>query len=211
MTFTQLLQWIDQGEGKTLEFKMQITHLSKIAKTICGFANTKGGTIVVGITDDGEIVGVIDLKKTQSKLQQAAMMCEVPISIHFDTLEVEPHVSVLAAYVPRSPDAPHHIIDSKGQKRAYVRTGDQTMIASPIVKKSIQNAPPENTSNYVHLDPKEQALLKYLEAYHKITLKRYMHLLNLSKRRAKRFLVNLTLEGWIREIETSGENYFVLA
>ena len=87
MTFTQLLQWIDQGESKTLEFKMQITHISKIAKTICAFANTKGGTIVVGITDDGEMVGVIDIARTLNKLRQAAMMCELPVSIEFDQLE----------------------------------------------------------------------------------------------------------------------------
>ena len=85
------------------------------------------------------------------------------------------------------------------------------MIASPIVKKAIQIAPPENLPEHLQLDSKEQALLKYLEAYQTITLKRYMQLLNLSKRRARRILVRLTLEGLIREMESSGENYFVLA
>ena len=126
---------------------MQITHISKIAKTLCAFANTKGGTLLVGITDDGEMVGVINPEQTKSKIQQAALMSELPIVVQFDELEIEPSVVIIAAYVPRSPDRPHHIINSEGLKRAYIRTKDKTMIANPIVKKSIQLAPPENVPN----------------------------------------------------------------
>lgn len=211
MTFTQILQWIDQGEGTTIEFKMQITHVSKIAKTLCAFANTKGGTLIAGITDDGEMVGVINPEQTKTKLQQAAMMSETPVVIQLDELEIEPSVIIVAAYVPRSNNKPHHITNAEGLKRAYVRTGDKTMIASPIVKKAIQLAPTENNSNKPSLDSKESGLLKRLEVRPKITLKEYMNLMNISKRRAKRILVRLTLEGLIREIETSGENYYVLA
>ena len=211
MTFNQLIKWIDQGEGRTLEFKMQITHVSKIAKTICAFANTKGGTIVVGITDDGEMVGVIDPEKTKAKLQQAALMCESPMMVHFDELEIEPHVAVIAAYVPRSPDAPHHIVDAQGRKRSYVRTADKTMIASAIVQKSIHIAPTKEERKNLNLDSKEQGLVRFLERREKITLKEYMSLVNISKRRARRSLVKLTLDGVIREIEASGENYYVLA
>lgn len=211
MTFTQILQWIDQGEGTTIEFKMQITHVSKIAKTLCAFANTKGGTLIAGITDDGEMVGVINPEKTKEKLQQAAMMSELPIVIQLDELEIEPSVVIVAAYVPRSNHKPHHITNAEGLKRAYIRTGDKTMIASPIVKKAIQLAPPENDSNQLSLDSKELGLLKRLEVRPKITLKEYMNLMNISKRRAKRILVKLTLEGLIREIDASGENYYVLA
>ncbi|MFK7905527.1 MAG: helix-turn-helix domain-containing protein [Chitinophagales bacterium] len=211
MTFTQLITWIDQGEGTTLEFKMQITHLSKIAKTICAFANTKGGTIVVGVMDDGEIVGVIDVEATKEKLRQAAMMAELPISIQFDQLETEPHVIVLAVYVARSQNKPHHIVDAHGQKRAYVRTRDKTMIANTMVKKSMHIEAPVDTFEELNLDSKEKGLMEFLKAREKITLKRYMSLVNISKRRAKRSLVKLTLDGVIREIDASGENYYVLA
>ncbi len=211
MTFTQILQWIDQGEGTNLEFKMQITHLSKIAKTLCAFANTKGGTLVVGITDDGEMVGVIDPKQTITKLKQAAMMSELPIVIQFDQLEIEPNIVIVAAFIPRSENKPHYIINAHGLKRSYIRTGDKTMIANPIVKKSLQLDTSEKVSDNSSLDSKESGLLKYLEAYPKITLKEYMNLMNISKRRARRILVKLVLEGLIREIDASGENYYVLA
>ena len=39
------------NEGKTLEFKESAQSLSGIVKTIIAFANTAGGTIVIGVED----------------------------------------------------------------------------------------------------------------------------------------------------------------
>jgi len=61
--------FIAKGEGPTLEFKSSTRwdykrstvnkELEKvIAATLAGFMNHRGGTVVVGVTDDGEIVGV---------------------------------------------------------------------------------------------------------------------------------------------------------
>jgi ATP-dependent DNA helicase RecG len=46
---------IDQQENQTLEFKRQWT--DKALEDLAAFANTEGGTLLVGIRDDGEIVG----------------------------------------------------------------------------------------------------------------------------------------------------------
>lgn len=37
-------------------------------KWICGFANSEGGTIYIGINDDGEVVGLNNEKKDLSNL-----------------------------------------------------------------------------------------------------------------------------------------------
>lgn len=61
--------FIAKGESPTLEFKSSVrwdyrrSNVNKelekvIAATLAGFMNHRGGTIVVGVTDDGEIVGV---------------------------------------------------------------------------------------------------------------------------------------------------------
>jgi ATP-dependent DNA helicase RecG len=46
---------IDQQENQTLEFKRQWT--DKALEDLAAFANTEGGTLLVGVCDDGEIVG----------------------------------------------------------------------------------------------------------------------------------------------------------
>ena len=47
-------------ESETVELKQELT--KNIKKEIVAFANSKGGTIYIGITDAGEILGLKDIK-----------------------------------------------------------------------------------------------------------------------------------------------------
>ena len=58
MTRTQLDELIAQGEGVRLEFKRSISAAHRIARTLVAFANTSGGTLLIGVADNGTIVGV---------------------------------------------------------------------------------------------------------------------------------------------------------
>jgi predicted HTH transcriptional regulator len=46
------------SEDQTSEMKRDIDDPASIAKTVCSFANTKGGDIWIGLTDDGNVVGM---------------------------------------------------------------------------------------------------------------------------------------------------------
>jgi len=53
---------IHPGEGQTIEFKLDSERdfTDVIAKAIGAFANTNDGIILIGVSDDGSIVGVRD-------------------------------------------------------------------------------------------------------------------------------------------------------
>ena len=52
----ELLKIITEGESETVEFK---TSFSKdVIETTVAFANTRGGTVLIGISDEREVVGV---------------------------------------------------------------------------------------------------------------------------------------------------------
>ena len=53
-----LVELIAQGEGKTLEFKRELPRFEQIAKTVIAFANTSGGRLLIGVDDDGGLIGV---------------------------------------------------------------------------------------------------------------------------------------------------------
>lgn len=59
-----LLELTRKGEGQSLEYKAWLpTHTDdrkhwEFLQTVVAFANTKGGTILVGVDDDGEITGI---------------------------------------------------------------------------------------------------------------------------------------------------------
>ena len=49
---------LSQPEGKTLEFKRDLSSSRPVMKTLVAFANTAGGRLVIGVDDDKKIVGV---------------------------------------------------------------------------------------------------------------------------------------------------------
>ncbi|MEQ8573732.1 MAG: ATP-binding protein, partial [Fulvivirga sp.] len=51
MTFQELKRLVSQGESETLEFKRKVAHPEKIVKEIVAFANTKGGKLLIGVSD----------------------------------------------------------------------------------------------------------------------------------------------------------------
>ena len=55
MKRSDLLLLIKEGEGLTVEFKEKYT--SKIVQDIVAFANSRGGRILLGVSDDGKIKG----------------------------------------------------------------------------------------------------------------------------------------------------------
>ncbi len=58
MNNKQILELISNGESSVVEFKVgKGSNYSNIYRTMCAFANSKGGNILIGVTDNGEIVG----------------------------------------------------------------------------------------------------------------------------------------------------------
>lgn len=61
---------ISQGESETLEFKESLQLKDEIGETVSAFSNSKGGIILVGISDRGEIKGLQTGKKTVTDLAE---------------------------------------------------------------------------------------------------------------------------------------------
>lgn len=56
---TQIQELIAQGEGLTIEFKQEIPQQNdQMLKTVAAFANGIGGVILLGVANNGDIVGV---------------------------------------------------------------------------------------------------------------------------------------------------------
>ena len=53
-------QTLQQPEGKTLEFKRDLSSPRNVLKTLVAFANSAGGQLVIGVDDDRQVTGVAD-------------------------------------------------------------------------------------------------------------------------------------------------------
>ena len=59
MTEAELLKLIEDGENIRVEFKKSTTEITKdVYDTVCSFSNREGGIILLGVKDNGEILGV---------------------------------------------------------------------------------------------------------------------------------------------------------
>lgn len=53
-----ILHLAEAGESETVEFKTRLPPDETIARVLTSFANTTGGILLIGVKDDGEIVGL---------------------------------------------------------------------------------------------------------------------------------------------------------
>ena len=88
------------GEGPTVEFKRSLT--KDVGRELCAFANADGGTILIGVSDTGEIIGVANHNRLKSRLQNTARSADPPIE-----LEVESVDRVLRVVVPPQKRKPY--------------------------------------------------------------------------------------------------------
>ena len=59
MKSQKLLELIREGESLTVEFKECKNKLNKdVFETVCSFLNRNGGSLILGIRDDGTLIGV---------------------------------------------------------------------------------------------------------------------------------------------------------
>jgi predicted HTH transcriptional regulator len=68
---TDLTDMLAAPEDKRLEFKRDASSLKPILKTLVAFANTAGGTLVIGRDDNGNVRGVPDSQAVEEKLASA--------------------------------------------------------------------------------------------------------------------------------------------
>lgn len=199
---------IGQGEGEMLDFKKEISSVHRIAKTIVSFANHFGGTLLVGVNDDGRISGV-KAEEEKFMLEEAAQYyCMPPIHLDLHVWEIGGK-SVLEVIIPKGDNKPYSAIDETGKKWVYIRHRDQSLLASKIVVDVLKR---QNSSHstIIKYSDKEQALLEYLKVNPRITLKEYCKMLNLSRRRASSILVNLVSIGVVRVHQTERPEYYTL-
>src|ERR1022692_3929680 len=66
MLIEDTIEDIIQGrEGPRVDFKLDASSPHKIVKDIVAFANTSGGTVIIGIDDSRDVVGLSDLGKAE--------------------------------------------------------------------------------------------------------------------------------------------------
>lgn len=195
---------IAQGEGSRLEFKSTISTPARIARTLCAFANTGGGTLLIGVDDDGKISGILSELWEMRKIEQATdFFVEPALTISYQIVEFE-RKSVILIEVPESTDKPHFAIDDGGNRTIYVRAKDKSV---PTNKLILEGEPADKS---LLQSPNVKTLLQFLRKNESITADRMGRLVNISEYRANKLLRQLTEQGLLLMIDKPRPARFTL-
>jgi predicted HTH transcriptional regulator len=199
-----------EGETVTQDFKKTITSCEKIAKTMVSFANNKGGRLLIGVADDGNIKGVKDEEEEKYMITKAAHLFAKPaLEPTFEEVYVDDKL-VLIAEIPQSDLKPHYALSDDGKWWVYVRVKDKSILASKVVVDVLKRSNDDN-GVLIEYSSKEKALLEYLDTHERITVKEYSELLKLSRKASQRIIVNLILSGVIRVHTSEKEEFYTAA
>lgn len=203
----QLMQWIKEGEHETQDFKLAVKEPDKIAKNIVAFANQSGGTILIGISDFGEIVGVDPEQEIYIMNKAAAEYCDPPVRLKYKTYESEGLI-VLAATVKPSKLKEHASIDKNGNRKVWVRELDECVSDE---KKQQERERLEAESEPVPIFTNDNSgLINFLKIHHTITIAQYMHLMDLPYALAKKSLDRMYHTGVLKRFGKKESRYYAL-
>jgi len=108
--------WIEKRPGQTIEF-MQDTDVDRLAETLVAFANSDGGTILLGVEQNGVVNSSLTFEDVEDALRLALRQCRPGVRTEWQRNEVEGG-QVIAIRVPRSSEL--HSLDDG---RVLVRSG----------------------------------------------------------------------------------------
>lgn len=202
---------IEQGEHEHQDFKYQITDARKIARSISAFANHSGGHLLIGVKDNGSIVGVSSDEEMYMIEQAAQMYCQPEQQVRFEIFSVAGK-SVLKVDIDEADIKPVKAPDDNGNWKAYYRVADENVLASGTHVKAMQLKCHDVSDDVViNLTDKEETLLSYLEEHGGITMSGYEKLAHISFDKAQRTVLKLCQMGIVEIEYHNGKSLVCLA
>ena len=195
----ELLELIAGGEGRTLEFKRGLPRDEKTARSLVAFANTRGGILLVGVGDRGELIGAPRPKQTLEHLREIAEFgIEPPLAVETELVVVEGH-KIVCCSVPLSPKRPHAVLRAEGEPEIVMRAGSSNRVASGPTLRALR----AQTDAKRRLDELDRRILAWVDTRSRnaqnpggnATLKDFIAEFNIGTQRARRAFINLERAG----------------
>ena len=110
MTLEELRSLAARGEDSARQFKADVTNAESLAAEMAAFANSDGGTILIGVADDGSMPGLSlkDVARINQLIGNAAgQLVRSPLTVRTDNVALEDGRLVVALTVPKGIDKPY--------------------------------------------------------------------------------------------------------
>lgn len=195
---------IEKGEGVTLDFKQVINDSRKIAKSMVSFANAIGGTLLIGIRDNGSIAGVRSEDEIHMLELASSFHCKPEVKYTVEEHLIEGKL-VLKVDVPEGKEKPYYAHGDDDKWWVYIRVNDHCILAS---KTTVDFMRTQDRPVKLQIGSLEREILKFIAQSEKPTLKDICAKFNLGKRRAGRIIVDLMRAQAVQSHTTEKTEFF---
>ena len=110
MTRKELQALVALGEDSSRQFKVDLTNADSLAADLVAFSNSSGGTLLIGVADDGKMPGLspADVRRLNQLIGNAATQhMRSPISPTTENVSVARGRVVIVVDVPEGLDKPY--------------------------------------------------------------------------------------------------------
>jgi ATP-dependent DNA helicase RecG len=110
MAVQTILKQIALGEDSTRQFKSDVRNAESLAAEMVAFSNSEGGTLFIGVADDGSTPGLSkqDVARINQLISNAAsQLVRSPLSVQTKNVALENGRLVIVLLVPKGVDTPY--------------------------------------------------------------------------------------------------------
>ena len=129
---------IQQPESKTLEFKRDLSSPRPVLKTLVAFANSAGGRLVLGVTDDRQVIGVANPLDEEERLANMIADSITPRLVPNVEMVTVEGKTLLVVEVFLSGTRPHFLKAEGMENGVYVRLGSTNRQADAHLVAELQ-------------------------------------------------------------------------
>jgi predicted HTH transcriptional regulator len=184
-----IFKLIAQGEHQTQDFKYCINDSRKIAKSLVAFANTDGGRLLIGVKDNGKIVGVSSDEEYYMVEAAAKIYSNPKIDFSTQHWDVEGKM-ILEIMIEPSPQKPHFAQTETGSWVAFIRKHDENILANNVLLKSWKLERMKEGLFFKYDEPRKN-LIEYLNENGTITLSKFVKIAQITRKHAENILAEL--------------------
>ena len=129
MLKTELLEIIANGENSGVEFKRDTIRPEQLAKEVVALANVKGGRILIGVEDSGEVAGIQRDDLEQWVLNAFRDKIHPQLTPFYEEIKVDDNKLVAVVSISMGLSKPY-LVRHKDREDTYIRMGSRSELAS---------------------------------------------------------------------------------
>jgi len=189
LSVNPIYKLIAQGEHQRQDFKYCINDSRKIARSLVAFANSDGGRLLIGVKDNGKIIGISSDEEYYMVEAAAKIYSRPKIDFTTQQWDVDGKV-VLEIIIEPSALRPHFAQDENANWISFIRRDDENILANGVLLKSWK-LEKNRGGIYFSYDEPRKILIEYLNENGSITLSKFARLAQISRLHAENILAEL--------------------